>query len=276
MASLLDRFDEMNRRPFGTNTALSNGTQYGAGGSAGSQFRRQGQAYGQALRILNRQARRGDPRSALSAIAVRNQANAEGYSPGGIQNAAEQNAGIEGRVGAMDWASQARESAAAGQPQGSRILARRQGLTTPAAAPLPVATPPIATSFAPTAEVTNPPQGFQPVGSRILDRITRFAPQSAASAPVGRINGLPASQAIAQATTAADLARAPAVDPVAAYQADLEAYQAGLSGSAPEGASASAISRINDRYAAASDLDKARMVGAQLKRQSRILNRQRR
>ena len=105
MASLLDRYDQMQSRPFGTNTALSDGNQNGVGGSAGSQYRRQEAAYGQALRILNRAARRGDARSAMAAIDVRNQANEAGYSPGGIRNRAEFNSGILGRIGSTQQAN---------------------------------------------------------------------------------------------------------------------------------------------------------------------------
>lgn len=99
--SLLDRYDQMQKRPFGTNTALSDGNQKGVGGTAGSQYRRQAAAYGQALRILNREARRGNAQSALSAIAVRDKANAAGFAPGGIRDKAEADAGILGRVDAM-------------------------------------------------------------------------------------------------------------------------------------------------------------------------------
>ncbi len=112
MAGLLERFDLMQKRPFGTNTALSDGTQYGVGGAVGSQYRRQEAAYGQALRLLNRQARRGDVRSALSAIDVRNQAMEGGYAPGGIRQKAQADAGIMGRIGAMDARNRGLEAAA--------------------------------------------------------------------------------------------------------------------------------------------------------------------
>lgn len=106
--ALLDRYDQIQRRPLGTNTALSDGSQYGVGGSDGSQLRKQESAYGRALRILDRQARRGDANSALGAIKVRNEANAAGFSPGGIRNKAEADAGILGRLSAMDQAAQRR------------------------------------------------------------------------------------------------------------------------------------------------------------------------
>lgn len=99
---LLNRLEQMQSRPFGTNTALSDGNERGVGGSAGSQIRKQESAYGRALRILDRQARRGDANSALRAIGVREQANAQGFSPGGIRNKAEADAGILGRINAME------------------------------------------------------------------------------------------------------------------------------------------------------------------------------
>lgn len=286
MASLLDRYDEIQRRPFGTNTALSNGNQNGVGGSAGNQFRSQNSAYGQALRILNRQARRGDARSALSAIAVRNQANAEGYSPGGITNVAEQDAGVQGRIGALETAAQAREQAITeAAPEGSSLLTRRQALYDR----MQRGEAPNARQEAADLGVT--PSGFARAESRILNRqssapsrssfLNTPAPAPAPTAPApapaptaaanptlpptGLIDGRPASEAL--------IPRALPADPVDAYMADLDAYQSGLSGTAAPGASESAIQRINARYAASSDLDKARMVAAQLKRQSRILRR---
>ena len=96
--SLLERYDEMQRRPFGTNTALSDGSQYGAGGTAGSQFRRQEQAYGRALRLLDRQARRGDVGAAIDAIKVRESAMGQGYAPGGIRRKDEADQGLVTRV----------------------------------------------------------------------------------------------------------------------------------------------------------------------------------
>lgn len=109
---LLDRLAEMQNRPFGTNTALSDGSQYGVGGSAGSQFRRQASAYGQALRILNRAARRGDANAALRAIAVREDAMNKGYSPGGVSRRTETDAGILGRLDAMRSSAADRQRAA--------------------------------------------------------------------------------------------------------------------------------------------------------------------
>jgi hypothetical protein len=98
--SLLDQYDQMQNRPFGTNTALSNGSQYGVGGTDGSQIRKQNSAYGRALRILDRQARRGDARSALLAIDARKQANEEGFTPGGIQRKEEVDRNINDRIAA--------------------------------------------------------------------------------------------------------------------------------------------------------------------------------
>ncbi len=87
-------------------SAFSSQYANGVGGTAGSQIRKQGSAYGRALRILDRQARRGDARSALRAIGVRNQANDEGFSPGGIRRKDEADAGVLGQIGAMGQANQ--------------------------------------------------------------------------------------------------------------------------------------------------------------------------
>lgn len=102
--ALLDRITQ---NPFGQNTALSNGSQH----SSGNQFRAQGAAYGRALRLLNRRARRGDVNASLKAIDVRDQANSDGYLPGGIGNTSERNADIAGRVNTMENGSQALEGA---------------------------------------------------------------------------------------------------------------------------------------------------------------------
>lgn len=137
MARLLEKYEEMQRRPFGTNTALSAGNERGVGGSAGFQSRQQGAAYGRALRILNRQARRGDANSALQAIRVRDDANSAGYSPGGIGNPVERDAGITSRLRAQSQAAadnemlqqvnrqSAQESLNAGRPSAGRPDAGR-------------------------------------------------------------------------------------------------------------------------------------------------------
>lgn len=112
MASLLDRYDEIQRRPLGTNTALSAGNTNNLGGVAGSQFRRQEAAYGQALRTLNRAARRGDARAAMDAIDVRKEAMGAGFAPGGIRRSESANAGIRGQVAGLqqDTAERAKQS----------------------------------------------------------------------------------------------------------------------------------------------------------------------
>lgn len=101
MGRLLDRYDAMQKRPFGTNTALTDGNQNGVGGTAGSQLRRQEKAYGRALRLLDRRARRGDVRSALDAIDVQKEAMGDGYSVGGIRDKEQADAGITGMIGDM-------------------------------------------------------------------------------------------------------------------------------------------------------------------------------
>lgn len=112
MASLLDRYDEIQRRPLGSNTALSAGNTNNLGGVAGSQFRRQEAAYGQALRTLNRAARRGDARAGLQALEVRKEAMGAGFAPGGIRRSESANAGIRSQVAGLqqDTAERAKQS----------------------------------------------------------------------------------------------------------------------------------------------------------------------
>lgn len=56
------------------------------GGAAGAQYRRQEEAYGQALRILRRKARRGDASAALAEIRTREDALDKGFMAGGIRS----------------------------------------------------------------------------------------------------------------------------------------------------------------------------------------------
>lgn len=118
--ALLDRITQ---NPFGYNTALSNGSQNGVGGSFGDQYKAQGAAYGRALRLLNRQARKGNINASLQAIKTRKDAMGDGFSPGGIGNVAERNADIEGRAQITNLGSQSATNAinsnlqrTAGQP----------------------------------------------------------------------------------------------------------------------------------------------------------------
>lgn len=159
------------------------------GGSAGSQYRRKAESYGQALRVLNREARRGDPGSAMAAIKVRNEANAAGFSPGGIQNRAEKLAGMYGWMRGLNQANRdlalkgdvARQNdlnalgngaatvpvrgKTAAEMQRARMLyyadmnARRNG-TTPVAAKGAKTTPPPAQNWT----VNLPPGGLDLVG----------------------------------------------------------------------------------------------------------------
>lgn len=75
----LDRLDAMQRAPLGTFSALRRPSP------VATQYKRQAEMYGQALRTLSRAARRGDAGAAMSAIELRDKANADGFSPGGIQ-----------------------------------------------------------------------------------------------------------------------------------------------------------------------------------------------
>ena len=65
--------------------------------SAASQmYRRQTEAYGQALRTLRRAGRRGDAGAAMNEIKLREQALQGGYLAGGIRRAEEYKAGASG------------------------------------------------------------------------------------------------------------------------------------------------------------------------------------
>lgn len=75
----LDRLDAMQRQPLGTFSPLRRPSP------VATQYKRQAEMYGQALRTLSRAARRGDAGAAMDAIKVRDQANQSGFSPGGIQ-----------------------------------------------------------------------------------------------------------------------------------------------------------------------------------------------
>lgn len=98
---LLDRFN--------TISPLSKGFY---GGAPGAQYRRQEEAYGQALRLLRREARRGDAGSALAEIKVRDQAMESGFSPGGIQSAEGRLKGAQGFASAFAKRAAARNEAA--------------------------------------------------------------------------------------------------------------------------------------------------------------------
>jgi len=106
----LDRWSRLQSSQFGTSSSLRND---GRGGSTGSQLRRLNEDYNQAQRLLRRQARRGDANSALAAIKLREDALAQGIQTGGIRRKEEYDAGILGRVQAMEQGAADRESAVA-------------------------------------------------------------------------------------------------------------------------------------------------------------------
>ena len=96
-SSLLDRRNSIRRYTAsfdGEDTHAANEKRFGDsplsrdayGGAAGYQYRRQSEAYGRALRQLRRRGRRGDTGAVLDEIAVRDQANRAGFSPGGIRS----------------------------------------------------------------------------------------------------------------------------------------------------------------------------------------------
>lgn len=138
--SLLDQYDQMQNRPFGTNTALSRQNAYGVGGTDGSQIRKQNSAYGRALRILDRQARRGDARSALAAIDTRREANQMGFSPGGIQRKDELDAMTRGNIAAQAQSAMDTQAAQETERRRNAFLGNSFGPPAPSGTPAP-ATP---------------------------------------------------------------------------------------------------------------------------------------
>lgn len=88
----LDRNAEMQRQPLGTFSALRRPSP------VATQYKRQSEMYGMALRTLSRAARRGDAGAAMDAIKVRDQANAAGFTPGGIQR----NEDVQGNIASRE------------------------------------------------------------------------------------------------------------------------------------------------------------------------------
>jgi hypothetical protein len=307
MGRLLDRYDAMQRLPLGATSSLRDDR----GGTAGSQYRRQGAAYGQALRILNRNARRGDARSAMAAIGVREDAMSRGFAPGGIQRREEVDGASAGFRDSMEQGARDMEQAAAvdrrarGQflsgestvnPNATRVGQPRI-LSTPSFEEL---TPPRqATDFAPGANITNPAGGIQLVGNANPDGTSREFPTTVNPSPAGgigtlpqerpvtdvtgapkvqrvsMIDGRPASEVLAEMRTAAATSdavtagapKAKPVDIVDDYLASVEGYQAGLNG---DGDPDAAGARATKLYENASELDKARMSGALMKRAAEL------
>ena len=87
----LDRNAEMQRQPLGTFSALRRPSP------VASQYKRQSEMYGQALRTLSRAARRGDAGAAIDAINLRDKANADGFTPGGINRSEDMQGNIAAR-----------------------------------------------------------------------------------------------------------------------------------------------------------------------------------
>lgn len=106
----LNRLSALQSSRFGTGSALRPSA---VSGVVGQQYRRQQEDYNTAMRLLRRQARRGDAGSALEAIKLREDANAKGFAPGGIRRREEFDAGIRGRAAALETATADAEKRAA-------------------------------------------------------------------------------------------------------------------------------------------------------------------
>lgn len=125
----LDRWKQLQTGTVGSGSSLRPNA---VSGVVGQQYRRQQEDYNVALRLLRRQARRGDAGSALQAIKVREEANERGIAPGGIRRREEFDAGIRGRAGAMEQGATDLEQAS----RMDRTFAREQGgIGRPAAPP---------------------------------------------------------------------------------------------------------------------------------------------
>lgn len=101
----LSRLGDMQRAPLGQFSALRRSSP------VASQYKRQAEMYGQALRTLSRAARRGDAGAAMDAIKVRNQANDEGFTPGGIGRSED----FQGNVAAREQSMLQRNEDLGGQ-----------------------------------------------------------------------------------------------------------------------------------------------------------------
>lgn len=130
----LDRWTKLQAAPFGTSSALR-GDRGAAGGSSGSQFRRLTEDYNTAMRLLRRRARRGDAQSALGAIKLREDAISKGIQPGGIRRKEEFDAGILGRVQAMEQGAVDRERGAQANRQIVNDVLAEDAPATPGAPP---------------------------------------------------------------------------------------------------------------------------------------------
>jgi hypothetical protein len=237
--------DRITSRPFGYNTALSD-HRFGVG-RAGFQFRQQSAEYGRALRLLNRQARRGDAGSAIEAIKVREDAQNHGFSPGGITKDGELDRMVSDRIGTMQQGGEdARQSGILSRLQTQRnihsltsgssptVTPATPSLTTPAspatttlggggAAPV---TSGVSSPGAPSAPNPATAAGSSLAGMGLTSSIPFLNTESAPPQPVGssptppvapsqvapvvhhsRINGMPAAEAIAKVTADADAIR---------------------------------------------------------------------
>ncbi len=118
MATGLDRLAALQRNPFGMSSSVRAPGANRVAGSAGANYRRQAEDYNTAMRLLRRQARRGDAGSALDAIRLRQDANERGFTPGGIRRKDEFDASAAGAIQAQERGAADRERAA--------MLLRRQ------------------------------------------------------------------------------------------------------------------------------------------------------
>jgi len=87
----LDRLAAMQQNPIGTFSSLRRPSP------VATQYKRQSEMYGQALRNLSRAARQGDSRAAIAALDIRDDANQKGFTPGGIQRQENVQANIADR-----------------------------------------------------------------------------------------------------------------------------------------------------------------------------------
>lgn len=135
MATGLDRLAALQNSRFGTSSSVRRPGAGDLGGAAGSQYRKQAEDYNVAMRLLRRQARRGDAGSALDAVRLREQANDAGFAPGGIRRKEEFDASATGSIRARERGAEDREMAT----DLMRRRAKEQMAEEPAAAGIGVA-----------------------------------------------------------------------------------------------------------------------------------------
>lgn len=102
----LERWQRLQQSPFGSRAGAKTDP---VSGTVGQQYRRKQEDYNTAMRVIRRQARRGDADAALGAIGLREKALEAGIAPGGIRRKEEFDEGIRGYSSSLEQAAKDRE-----------------------------------------------------------------------------------------------------------------------------------------------------------------------